>query len=144
MRSVTLCLLILFVPVLCLAGDTDAERLEAAKRYAEVSNFPKMMRDMTESAVKVMPEKEGKAFRKFMQSLQSDDSIEKMVVVLMAKHFSTEELDALSRFYGSRTGQQVLGKLGPYMADLNVAMQHYMLEALREFQEKLERGDIPM
>lgn len=144
MKKFTLCLLILFVPMLSFAGDTDAERLDAARRYAEVSDFDKMMREMTDSAVQVMPEKEGKAFRRFMQSLTHDDSMEKMVVVLMAKHFSTKELDALSDFYGSTTGQQVLGKLGPYMAELNVVMRHYMINALREFESKLRSGEIPM
>lgn len=144
MKKFTLCLLILVVPILCFAGDTDSDRLEAARRYADVSDFSKMMRDMTDSAVQVMPQREGKAFRKFMRSLQGDDSMEKMVVVLMAKHFSTHELNALSDFYGSETGRQVLDKLGPYMAELNVAMQHYIIHALREFESKLRSGEIPM
>ncbi|WP_187170489.1 DUF2059 domain-containing protein [Salidesulfovibrio onnuriiensis] len=144
MKKLTLCLLILVVPVFCFAGDTDADRLEAARRYADVSNFSRMMRDMTDSAIQIMPEKEGKAFRKFMHSLQQDDSMEKMVVVLMAKHFSTHELNALSDFYGSDTGRHVLEKLGPYMAELNVVMQHYIIQALREFESKLRSGEIPM
>ncbi len=144
MKKVILCLAILLLPTLCFAGNSDSERLEAAKRYAETTNFPKLFQEMTDGVARTLPPEKAEAFRSFMGSMVEDGALEKSTIILMAKHFTTEELNALADFYGSEMGKKILSKFGPYMTEVNLVMKEFMIKALKDFRAKLERGDIQM
>lgn len=46
------------------------------------------------------------------------DTLEGLALAAMMKHFTTQELDALAKFYGSAEGKSAMAKFGPYMADV--------------------------
>lgn len=141
MKKLILCLMILLLSSLCFAGETDAERLEAAKRYAKVSNFDQMMSDMIRNMARSMPPEEAKVFVEFMGSCMEGGALEKSTVILMAKHFSTDELNALADFYGTEMGQRILKKFGPYMAESQGVIQQFMLKAIEDYKRKREHGE---
>ncbi|WP_147819243.1 DUF2059 domain-containing protein [Salidesulfovibrio onnuriiensis] len=142
MKKVILCLAILLLPTLCFAGDSDAERLEAAKRYAAVANFDRMMTDVVANIARTMPEKDAKIYVEFMGSLMEDGAFKKTTVILMAKHFTTEELNTLADFYGTEMGQSILTKFGPYMAETQVVIREFIVKGMEEFKAKRESGEL--
>lgn len=142
MKKAILCLMLLLLPTLCFAGDSDADRLEAAKRYAKVANFNKMMTGVVANIARSMPKEEAKVYVEFMNGIMEKDTLEKTTVILMAKHFNTDELNALADFYGTEMGQSILTKFGPYMAETQVVIQQFILEAMKDYKAKRESGEL--
>ena len=54
----------------------------------------------------------------------------------MAKHFTTEELNALAEFYGSPQGQSIMNKFGAYMADTQIIIIQEISTAMKNIQNK--------
>jgi hypothetical protein len=66
----------------------------------------------------------------------NSDRWERFMLDVMTKHFTAPELDALARFYGSREGQSIMKKFGPYMADV----LPFIREEVGQIAEKSKRG----
>jgi len=118
-------------------ADTQETRLAAAQRYAAVANVQKMLRDSFEASAQSIPEKDRQAFVAAAMKFMRPEALETVMITAMVKHFTTQELDAMTTFYGSREGQTALAKFGEYMADVMPLVQAEIQRALQDMQKEL-------
>jgi len=137
MRSLIAAILLLSLPVYAIDGgqeDTATSRREAAERYAQVSDLPRMFEDMTENLALTLPQEKREGFKKLMTKHVRVEAVKDAMVAAMVKHFTTRELSALADFYGSPEGRSAMSKFGAYMVDVMPAMQAELRRAVAESQ----------
>ncbi|MCG8671366.1 MAG: DUF2059 domain-containing protein [Pseudomonadales bacterium] len=99
-----------------MAQDSSKEKVQAAKRYMTVANLEAIWNSMVSEHAATLDEPER---TKYLQSSQSKINIEKFEAVLLkglVAVFTTEELNALADFYGSKAGQSAIAKYGKFSA----------------------------
>ena len=116
-------------------SDDYNSRLEAAKKYSKITPASKMLDDVFANISKQLPENQREAFIQQTQALIDVPKLETLMIETMAKHFSTEELNALAEFYGSPLGKSIMGKFGPYMADIQMGMVGQISEVIKKSKE---------
>lgn len=117
-------------------SDSSEARLEAAKRYLAVVPMTEMIdKSINEMAQRIPPDKRDE-FSKLMKKFIRVEFLEKLAIESMVKVFTTEELNALADFYGSKIGRSVMNKFGVYMAEIMPAMQQEIMRALQELQQE--------
>jgi hypothetical protein len=121
-------------------GDDYQSRLKAAKRYAQVTPLSKMLDSAFENLSKQLPDDKRDAFIEEARSLLDVPKIETSMIELMAKHFTTDELNALTNFYSSPLGKSVMSKFGPYMADAQMIIFGNISEAIKKSHLKSENN----
>ena len=114
--------------------DTPQSRKEAAERYAQASDLPKMMGDMTENMARTLPPEKREGFKKLLMKHVRIEALSDAMVASMVRNFTTRELNALADFYGSPEGRSAMSKFGAYMADVMPAIQAEMRRAVAEAQ----------
>jgi len=136
MRRLLLPLLLLTLPAFTLAADTDTPdtRRAAAERYLEASNVEKMLGDMSVAMTQNLPADKAADVRNLLTRHVRIDALKQAMVISMVKHFTTRELDAMAKFYGSPEGKSSLEKFGPYMADVMPMIQAEMQHAMEAAQ----------
>lgn len=110
------------------AGDTPPLRAAAARRYIHTYSIKDAMGGMVDSMAVQIPEARRKAFIDLMTNGVNYDALNTLMCNAVAKHFTVEEIAALTAFYGSPAGRAAMQKYGPYMTDL---MPGLMLEMQR-------------
>lgn len=111
------------------AQDTTAAREVAADRYLKVAPMSRMLDDMVSEIGKQLPPEKRASFERDMKLFVRADSLERIARTAMIKHFTTDELNALADFYGSKNGASAMKKFGVYMADV-----------MPEIQAEVQRG----
>jgi len=137
MRSLIAAILLLSLPVYAIDGGQEAtatSRREAAERYAQVSDLPRMFEDMTENLALTLPQEKREGFKKLMTKHVRVEAVKDAMVAAMVKHFTTRELSALADFYESPEGRSAMSKFGAYMVDVMPAMQAELRRAVAESQ----------
>ncbi len=133
-----LSLIVVLSVVFYLSGsafcDDHQSRLSAALRYSEVFSMSEMLDETFENMAQRIPDGEREQFLSVMKTLVDIDKIEKATVETMAKHFTTDELNALANFYGSPVGKSIMEKFGPYMADINIIIMKDISVAVKKYQ----------
>jgi hypothetical protein len=114
--------------------DTMATRQEAAERYLEVADIRKMLLDTVEAMSGTLPADKAASFKDLMTRHLDIDAVETGMLQVMTKHFTTRELDALARFYGSPEGKSSMAKFGVYMADAMPMIQREIQRAAQAAQ----------
>jgi hypothetical protein len=136
MRRLLLPLLLLTLPAFGQAADTDSpdSRRAAAERYLAVSNVEKMLGDMSAAMTQSMPADKAADVRNLLTRHVRIDALKEAMLISMVKFFTTRELDAMAKFYGSPEGKSSLEKFGPYMADVMPMIQAEMQHAMEAAQ----------
>lgn len=174
-RFLVACLLLIVLPGLCLAQQAAAgvpASKEDVERYFEVMHSRQMMAQMVENMSKPMhriaheeyeknkdklpPDFEAQMNRSMEDALKGmpyDEMLEAMVPAYQ-KHFTKSDLDALTAFYGSPTGQKVLRELPAIMGEgmaavmplmrkhvdaLSQQMQQQMADAMKASEKKPDK-----
>jgi hypothetical protein len=91
---------------------------------------------MADAQSKNMPPEEQEKFRSLMNKHVRTDVLQAGMLVVMKKHFTTRELNALADFYGSDEGRSTMAKFGVYMADVMPLIQAEMARAAAELQQQ--------
>ncbi len=107
-----------------------AQRLEAAKAYAQTMSSRQMVGDMLNEMVKNPQVGLSQTDVDSMKSSFDFDKMDKAVLEGLAKHFTEQELVELGKFYNSPTGQSVLKKMPAYMADVMPFIQQQVMTAV--------------
>jgi uncharacterized protein len=151
-------------------GDNAPASKEDVQRYLDATRARDMMKPMVVAMEKPMHQmvhdellKDGdklppdfearmnKLIDQMMNDLPFDEMINAMIPTYQ-KHFTKGDMDALTAFYSSPTGQKVLHEMPGIMADSMQSMQPIMSRAMDKmngrFQEKMaqlikESGDQP-
>ena len=135
-----ICLLGALAPALAAEPqDTPETRTAAAREYAAVANMPKMLEDAFIAAAQQLPEADRAQFLALTKKYVNPQTLEAISIDVMVRHFTTKELQALARFYGSAEGRSAMDKFGPYMADMLPLVQAEMLRAVQEMQKEMQQ-----
>lgn len=136
MRRLLLPLFFVLLPAVTLAADADSPdtRRAAAERYLAVSNVEKMLGDMSAAMTQNMPADKAADVRNLLTKHVRIDALKEAMLISMVKFFTTRELDAMAKFYGSPEGKSSLEKFGPYMADVMPMIQAEMQHAMEAAQ----------
>ncbi len=113
------------------AGDSEEDRVAAARRYLEVAQMGKLMDDAQAEMAKSLRPEEREEFLNFMRKTVRVDVLEKAAMASMVKIFTAEEMNALADFYGTPVGRSAMSKFGPYMADVMPVIQDEIVRAMQ-------------
>jgi hypothetical protein len=136
MRHLLVSVLLLCLPTFASAADADtpATRRVQAERYLAVSNFEKLLADMTAAMTQNLPQDKADDVKNLLTRHVRMDALEEATLISMVKHFTTRELAAMADFYGSPEGKSALEKFGPYMGDIMPMIQAEMQHAVEAMQ----------
>jgi hypothetical protein len=110
--------------------DSPATRRQAAERYAATNDLPKLLADVSEAMSRNLPPEKRAEFKALMTQYVRVDALQEAMLISMAKHFNTRELNALATFYGSEEGKSAMAKFGVYMADVMPMVEAEMKHAV--------------
>ena len=116
--------------------DTPESRIEAAKTYLELVPVERMTENVARNIMLIIPEEKRELFRKGVSEGLAEAGIEDIMVKIVAKHFSTGEIDAMTAFYGSREGKAIERKLPGYTADISLHVIPIIRQSVTEVMEK--------
>ncbi len=123
------------VPESLAIRNTVKNRERQADRYMEIVSINKLMKDATEEIAKQIPEKDRETFKNIMNAHLDMRALEKSVKELMVKHFTADEIKALTDFYGSSAGESVMQKFGAYSADTVPLIQDAVIKAIKKAEK---------
>jgi hypothetical protein len=123
-------------------ADNEANRTAAAKHYLEVAPPQELLTDMTDKVVKILPENQRKMFLSVMQAKSLQDATYRISLNALVKHFTVNELKAMTAFYSTPEGKSIRPKLSLYMADIMPQISKEVVEALTK-AEKEEQAKSP-
>ena len=98
---------------------------------------------MSTKVVKLLPEKSQKVFLEVMQSKSLQDATYDITLKALVKHFSVNEIKAMTSFYGSPEGKAIRKKYGDYMADVMPQVYKEVIAALQKVKPEPEASPEP-
>ncbi len=117
------------------AAEIDKEKAAAADRYLETLDAKELFEGTFQALRERLPQQDSKIIVDRLAAEIRYDEVKTILRDAIAKHFTTEELDALAEFYGSDLGKSITKKYPAYITDVNTAVQ---MEAQRAFKTVLE------
>ena len=130
-------------PVAAPAADNEANRQAAAKQYLAVAPPQELLTEMSTKVVKMLPEKSQKVFLEVMQSKSLQEATYDITLKALVKHFTVNELKAMSAYYGSPEGKAIRKKFGDYMADVMPQVNKEVIAALQKVKPEPEGSQEP-
>jgi len=115
-----------------LAQDGIADREAAADRYLRAMPMAKMLDDVFAMLSKQFPDDQRAQCLERTKAAVRPDALEKIARTAMVKTFSTDELNALADFYGSKHGESAMQKFGIYMGQVMPAVQAEVQRGLQQ------------
>lgn len=166
MKKVCLILAISFilcVPAFAQQNPADAPAAQAdVEKYLDVMHSREMANQMIEAMAKPMqqmvheqylkhqdllsPDYETK-LNKMVQDMLKDMPWEEMMQAMVPayqKHFTKGDMDALSAFYSTPTGQKILREMPGLMADSMQIMMPFMQQHIERMTGRLQEEEVAM
>ena len=112
------------------AQDTQADRVAAVDRYFKIVPFDQMIQEMSAEMANGLPAEQRPDFIKFMTTEVRFDVVLSAAKVSLAKHLTTDEINALAAFMETPLGKSSMGKMKYYMADLMPVIQSEVKRAI--------------
>ncbi len=109
--------------------DTPANRNEQVDRYLKAVPVREMFADMSDQMAKNIPENQRQVFKDTLTKHLDVPAVEKAIKEAMVRHFTAEEIKALTDFYSSPVGKSAMKKLGAYSADIMPTIQKEVMKA---------------
>lgn len=149
MRLVTGFLLTLLIcatiPARAYASDDSLQaRTAAADRYLKLYPINDLLRDMVSGTAKSVPQARQQQFVSFMGNTIDPTELETHLRAALIKVFTADELNAMTRFYGSPTGMSVRKKMPEYMAEINSEIQQIVRRAVSQTSGPIAAPSKPM
>ncbi|KMY67446.1 hypothetical protein AAU61_11470 [Desulfocarbo indianensis] len=132
-------------PAPAKAEPLDPARVKAAEEYWKAAQIAEMIQDSMNRMSMRIPENERDKFKEEISSkLMGSGRIKKETVETAARTFTSQELDALSKFYASPEGRSSMEKMPAFMAQLSRIVQAELvglMEKARAEQMKKEEAE---
>ena len=133
-------LLVFIVLMFCFSHsfaleDTPGNRKAAAEKYMEVASTDAMMKDVVDGMSMNMPPEKRDEFRSFMLEYVDYSVIDQSIKAAMMRHFTAEELEALTDFYSRPVAESAMKKFGLYMANVMPVIEAEMMRAVGQLQK---------
>jgi len=119
------------------SSDTTAARRAAAERYVSTIPSESVFDEMVTTLSQQVPLNRREEFVALMRKLVPIDAMQTVTIETMSRHFTVEEIEAMTRFQGSPEGRAIMGKLGSYMGELMPQIQREVLRALDKAREEM-------
>jgi hypothetical protein len=138
-RVTTMLLLALAVSTAAAAesSDTTAARRAAAQWYVSTIPSESVFDEMIATLAQQVPSNRRDEFVALMRKLVPVDAMQAVTIETMSRHFTVDEIDAMTRFQASPEGKAIMGKLGAYMGELMPQVQREVLRALEQAREEM-------
>ena len=120
------------------ADDTKEARIQAAERYLAAVPISQLLEDTFREMSKSLPEAIREGFIAQMRIFVRADILEAATRVSLVRHFTVDELNAMTEFYSSPHGASAMRKFGAYMADVMPAVQEEMIFGLDHMERQVE------
>jgi len=117
-------------------ADNEENRLAAAKEYLKIASAEDMLKEMTASVSGKLPEQVQKKFTEVMTSQAIKDSTNQITLKALVKHFTVNELKAMTAFYSSPEGKSIRQKMMPYMGEVMPQVYQEVAKAMKEAEPK--------
>jgi len=117
-------------------ADNEENRLAAAKEYLKIASAEDMLKEMTASVSGKLPEQVQKKFTEVMTSQAMKDSTYQITLKALVKHYTVNELKAMTAFYSSPEGKSVRQKMMPYMGEVMPQLYQEVSKAMKEGEPK--------
>jgi len=140
-RGVLTAMALAVAAVPAAAQDSQADRVAAAKELLKVQRMDTMMNEMAAAIAETLPPAEREPFRQMLMEDLDIATLESAATNAMVKTFTTGEIRAMARFYGSPEGQSIQRKMGTYMAEIMPILQAATMKAAQRYIER--RGAPP-
>src|SRR2546426_11467497 len=115
--------------------DTQESRRAAARRYLATAPLIDQMIGQALGAMDALPEP---AKQRMIRAFRDRaELLEEILVTCLVQHFSTAEIDAMTRFYASPEGRSAMKKLPLFLAD---AMTRFEPVRQRMAEEEIGRA----
>ena len=120
------------------ADDTKEARIQAAERYLAAVPISQLFEDTFREMSKSLPEAIREGFIVQMRIVVRADILEAATRASLIRHFTVDELNAMTEFYSSPHGASAMRKFGAYMADVMPAVQKEMIFGLDHMERQVE------
>lgn len=116
-------------------ADTIEKRTAATKEYLRVVPPESMIKDLITEMMRAVPAEQKVVVEKSFKQAMDPNFISQLTLDAMPKHFTTKEIEALTKFYATPEGGAIMKKFGAYMADIMPAIQGRIISALQELPQ---------
>lgn len=113
-----------------LAADSKEERIAATKEYLKAVPVTGMAEDLTNEMMKSVPEEQQEMAAEVLKKALDPKFLESITLMAMPRHFTTDEIKAMTKFYASPEGASIMRKYGTYVADIMPAVQSRIMTTL--------------
>jgi hypothetical protein len=135
--TMTLLALVVATAVAAQSADSTAARRAAAQRYVSTIPSESVFDEMITTLAQQVPSNRRDEFVALMRKLVPIDAMQAVTIETMSRHFTVDEIEAMTRFQGSTEGKAIMGKLGAYMGELMPQVQREVLRALEQAREEM-------
>ena len=118
------------------AADTKDDRIAATREYLKAVPVEGLASDLTAEMMKNVPEEQRTKVAEVLKKALEPKFLESITLMAMPKHFTADEIKALTRFYASPEGASVMSKLGAYTADIMPALQSRIMSILAPYNDQ--------
>jgi hypothetical protein len=138
-RVTTMVLLVLAVSTAAAtqSSDSAAGRRAAAQRYVSTIPSESVFDEMVATLSQQVPSDRREEFVGLMRKFVPVDAVETVTIETMSRHFTVNEIDAMTRFQGSPEGKAIMAKLSGYTGELMPQIQREVLRALDKAREEM-------
>jgi hypothetical protein len=119
------------------SSDSVAARRAAAQRYVSTIPSESVFDEMVTTLSQQVPSNRREEFVALMRKLVPVDAMQAVTIETMSRHFTVNEIEAMTRFQSSPEGKAIMGKLGGYMGELMPQIQREVLRALDRAREEM-------
>lgn len=119
--------------------DTKENRTAAAKRYLKAVPPDEMLAHTIDLVAAQLPPERQEEFKAALRKVLKSERLEELTLNAVVKHFTVQEINALSAFYSSREGRSITRKFGAYMSDVMPALQDELEQAMEEIHKEVQR-----
>ena len=109
-----------------------AAKQAAVERYMRVVPLSQVLNDTYAGLAKQMPPGERDAFMTRMGRSIDIKALERITKAALLKHFTLEEINAMSDYQSSKYGASAMAKMGVYMADVMPAVTEEVQQAMQK------------
>lgn len=113
-------------------SDMIQNRIAAAKHYVKEISIQNIFQSVVYEMAMEIPEKKREEFMKFMDKAFQIQELENVVVTTMVKHFSLNEIEALSDAENTLEDLSMRKKFNTYIADVMPLIEQEIIRALKE------------
>jgi hypothetical protein len=120
-------------------ADTLENRKAAASRYLEAVPPQELLRNITGSMLRRLPEQQRKQFQEALDDKELLKSINRISEEALVKHFTPDELNAMAAFFGSPAGKSARAKFSPYMTEIMPKINGEVRKVFANMQEQTKQ-----